>query len=306
MSVPNDELVHIAFATDGRDVIALAAAMASTLRNLKSPAQVSVATTPDVAITLRRRIESVAEAATSETRVRWTNIATEEINRLPRVGHLPPFTFARLLLFDRLVECDRLIYLDTDLISRRDVGELWASDISGNVVGAAIDRTLLTLGAERAIPYCLQTEALDPTAPYFNAGVLLVDLLEWRRQEITRKTLAFVERYRGQLNFADQDALNAVLAGRWSRIEGDWNYVVRAHAAHSGRQDPMREERIYHFAGSHKPWNSGLRHSGRLAFFAELAASGWFSRTELLKWKLGWSMSAVSKGLRRRIGGTSA
>ena len=52
--------------------------------------------------------------------------------------------------------------------------------------------------------------------------------------------------------FWDQEALNAVLAGKWGALDPRWNRIANPRGALPGEgQDGAW---IYHFAGNVKPW----------------------------------------------------
>ena len=60
-----------------------------------------------------------------------------------------------------------------------------------------------------------EERGLDPAAPAFNGGVLLIDNDRWIRHGISAKIAADLRRKPEAARFADQGALNAVLHDRW-------------------------------------------------------------------------------------------
>ena len=52
--------------------------------------------------------------------------------------------------------------------------------------------------------------------PYFNAGVMLIDLDAWRREDLVGRMLACLRRHRRDVLWWDQYALNVELAGHWT------------------------------------------------------------------------------------------
>ena len=110
---------------------------------------------------------------------------------------------ARLLMAHFLPnEIERVIYLDGDTIVLGDIALLWNQDLKGCVVGMVPEPTV---GPSRLndldLNGCL----------YHNAGVLLVDLKQWRSTCCEDQLLDYCERRSGRLFANDQDALNAVL-----------------------------------------------------------------------------------------------
>jgi UDP-glucose/galactose:(glucosyl)LPS alpha-1,2-glucosyl/galactosyltransferase len=171
--------------------------------------------------------------------------------------------YHRMLVPDLLpTHIDRVIYLDADLLFLDDIEHLWCADISGSVVGAVQDAVIphvsspLGLSRFRALGF-------DRRDPYFNAGVLVVDLHAWRQHRVRDRAVDYAQRHRRSINMADQDVLNAVLHGRWTQLDDRWNIiggaVGRAHfrargIAPSRITTALRDPAIIHFAGFLKPW----------------------------------------------------
>ncbi|MBK8083854.1 MAG: hypothetical protein IPK28_08470 [Devosia sp.] len=58
---------------------------------------------------------------------------------LGRISGYPPSTLFRLAIEDVLADCGRVLYLDTDLLVRADLGELFDTPLDGAAIGAAPD-----------------------------------------------------------------------------------------------------------------------------------------------------------------------
>ena len=87
---------------------------------------------------------------------------------------------------------------------------------------------------------------------YFNSGVMLIDVANWKREQLTSRTLDFISRNRDLCQLPDEDGLNALLDGRFVSLSPIWNMNPRRppflalHAQH----DPV----IVHYSGPDKPW----------------------------------------------------
>lgn len=198
-------------------------------------------------------------------------------------GHI---SWARVALADTLAGLDRVIYLDADVLVTASMADLWSWPLCGaplaavaNVVEPAMHHHVASLG----IP--------DPTR-YFNAGVLLVDLRRWREEGCGEQLARFVLSRRESLPWFDQDALNAVFAGRWEPLSPRWNAqnslwvwpvwaeeVFGAEALHEATTSPA----ILHFEGPslNKPWHYLCSHPWREEYRRTLAETPW-SGTALL------------------------
>jgi lipopolysaccharide biosynthesis glycosyltransferase len=164
-------------------------------------------------------------------------------------------TFGRLYLGDILpLECRRVLYFDCDLLVTGDLQELLNIDLGGRVIAAVSEPTLPVEANPRTYER-LRDPRLDPDMPYFNAGVLIIDLDIWRRTQLGARALSFVAQYRPAL--MDQDALNAVASGQWLELDPMWNtisYWFRSRSRQRRYKALLRRSRIIHYAGHRKPW----------------------------------------------------
>jgi lipopolysaccharide biosynthesis glycosyltransferase len=164
-------------------------------------------------------------------------------------------TYARLLISDLLPrEIDRILYLDGDILVRGDIGELWTTDLGGKTLGAVADLPRYPFN---------HTLGLPPEAPYFNAGVLLIDLRRWRELKIGERALTFAREHQDRLRWQDQCALNFVLHDDWVALDRAWNFqsldIGRFVSGYMrfGATDWRRlaTARVVHFNGPSKPWH---------------------------------------------------
>jgi lipopolysaccharide biosynthesis glycosyltransferase len=187
--------------------------------------------------------------------------------------------YARLLIGDLLpTGWDRVAYLDSDTITRRPLTDLWNTDLGGNLLGAVRDDYIPTIASPYGLPSWRQ-RGLDPDLPYFNSGVMLIDLDLWRRTRLGEQALQYLAEHRGDIRLFDQDALNAVAAGQWRQLDTVWNvtgYWRKPHRRTGRHRDILTAARIRHFAGYGKPWEpEPLDVPDAGLFFDSLARTDW-------------------------------
>lgn len=250
----------------------------------------------------RKRIESRASGASFN----WVQISDADIPAYASREH-----FSRAILF-RLgldtaapADCNRIIYIDTDVICTRDIRELWSTDMGDFPIAAVED--CFVKPEEFAARWGLDPKA----ASYFNSGILLLNMESVRRDGGLKNAIDFVARHAAEIRFADQDALNTAFWGRWMKLDIIWNAQRHmAIPALSAELAPhMRLNRrapaIIHFTGPEKPWTAGAYHPwawlywralGKTAFFSEVSRNsgiGLLARARLLlRWlrsrRVGW------------------
>lgn len=135
---------------------------------------------------------------------------------------------------------DRVIYLDSDTVVVGDLSSLFAVDLGEAAVGAVLDFDHVELG---------KPLGLDR---YVNSGVLLMDLVRWRRDRHFEGCLGFADRNRALIRFGDQCALNGYFRDGIALLDPRWNrYVVCDDPA----TDPDGAG-ILHFITRDKPWHA--------------------------------------------------
>jgi lipopolysaccharide biosynthesis glycosyltransferase len=145
----------------------------------------------------------------------WIDADRSRLLPWPSWYTLPPASGFRVLLGEALpTDVRRAIYLDTDVVLRASVTELAETDLGNAVVGATPDPSISWLGVSVDRPVWRKF-GLPPDAPYFNAGILVVDVDCWREAGIGEAALGFLRAHSEHVARPVQDALNVVLADRW-------------------------------------------------------------------------------------------
>ncbi len=130
-------------------------------------------------------------------------------------------TYCRILL-PRVLDVPRLIYLDCDVLVFRDLSELFDLKLSSDKILAAVrDSETLSLGDDSRI--VTDAMKLPAQGAYYNAGVMLMNLDELRKQNFLERALEFLETWSGRYRFWDQSAINFLLYGRIDALPEYWN-----------------------------------------------------------------------------------
>ncbi|ESK95639.1 glycosyl transferase family 8 [Moniliophthora roreri MCA 2997] len=139
---------------------------------------------------------------------------------------------------------ERVLYLDADLLIRSSLKPLWEMDLEGKTLGAALD-----------VGHPVGHGDLHGK-PYFNAGVMLLDLAKAR---LSLKSLKEVGRAMKDSLFKDQDTLNVHFT-EWKEVSLVWNAQGLGTYANYPSDDrrilnlkEMAEPNIVHFTGPVHP-----------------------------------------------------
>ena len=216
----------------------------------------------------------------------------------PAIGKLVeqgvcPYTsyaaYARIFIPEVLEEEGRILYLDCDTLVDGPLDELFALDLQDKPFALGYDCILSHFKR-----YIHQPSEL----PYYNTGVMLIDLAAWRAHRCTERVLAELAHPSGPNPLGDQDIIVRVFPQETQPIDPKWNFLSQffllsyrglrrivgegenllfsPEAYHEARQHPV----VYHFSGHTlgRPWFMSSRHPMRnlyhsVAQSADLAAA---------------------------------
>lgn len=282
----------IVFSADNRYAMPLAVAMLSMSMSLRKYAKVQVIVI-DGGISRRNKTRIRASVPVDKVHIQWVTIPKGLLINAPVFGHVSRSAYYRLALAELLpAEVDKTIYLDVDIVVLGDIGELWDTDMGDCVLLAAQEANSKISDPAGLSMY--KELNLNGDTPYFNSGVLVINLKMWRERNYTAKAENFLRTYQKQIQYWDQDVLNAISAGEWGGLSVIWNY--RLDQTWPG--DPQAlctidlarshlEARIVHFASAIKPWQYGALHPATQLYFSlidETRWRGWRPRPALFIW----------------------
>ena len=195
---------------------------------------------------------------------------TEAAHAGIRLSHDFPVETAFNILAPQSIfsECDRVLYLDADMVVRKDLSELFSMELS-TPLAAVCDAHISLMG----IPSMWRPwreESVEPLAPYLNTGTMLIDVKAWNASQMTEAVVHLLRTY--SMPCVDQDALNLVLRGSFDRLPPTFNSMPYHYfkllrnadlvESSSDIVTAMNDPSIIHFHRSFfgKPWNIGCWH----------------------------------------------
>jgi lipopolysaccharide biosynthesis glycosyltransferase len=156
-------------------------------------------------------------------------------------------TYGRLLI-PELVKADEVLYLDADLVIEVDVLELSRFSFEGHAIAAVGGgKFRYTLGSN----FYINKLGISPDVEYFNAGILFLNLKEWRNKNIKEDCMKIADRYPMDLPSHDQSLLNIFFSGYFKKLPSNYNCEWLAY----NRRPDTAAKMVLHFVGSPKPWD---------------------------------------------------
>ncbi len=280
-----DKAMNIVYASNDGYVRHLAASMCSMLeKNRQCPDIQVYILSMDLSGDSVKKLRQLAGSYGRELAVTEMGDLRERFQGPVDTGGYDLSIMARLFMGEVLPQhVDRVIYLDCDTIVAQSLEKLWDTKLEGHILGAVMEPTIYREVKESV--------GLGPAEPYYNSGVLLVDLALWRREKVQGRLLDFWTQKEGKLFASDQDVLNGVLRGRIKPLPPRYNFftnyryfsyedLARRSPSYRAVTEDMftsakRHPSVIHYMGDERPWLRGNLNHYRRAYDMYLEKTPW-------------------------------
>lgn len=180
-------------------------------------------------------------------KLRGYSVDKKIFEKFPRFGRWAIETYFRLLLPEVIPkQLERILYLDADVIVNASLRELYTKDFQKKSLIAC-----LNMDGEVDIEKKNQIWQREKNTPYFNAGVMLLNLHKMRQICDIKKYSKIIREHMEWFPMMDQDLLNYVYGSDIKYIEPEkYNYIIKPDMLIGDGAV------IYHFGTREKPWES--------------------------------------------------
>ena len=165
-------------------------------------------------------------------------------NTLPDMFYYTLAAYYRLFIESAFPEYDKAIYLDCDVILLTDIAKLYETDVEGYLLAAAYEQN--TSRAQMFTNYVEEIIGI-PYYTYFNSGVMLMNLQEFRKFGVQKRFINMLTTYNFDCLAPDQEYINVICHGRVKYLPTGWN-------KHSFPEPPEGDLNLVHYALADKPW----------------------------------------------------
>lgn len=200
----------------------------------------------------------------------------DKIRSYPLISNDSYIVYLRLQIPSLLPNIKKVLYLDCDIIANRSLKPLYSTDINNYYAAGIPD-----IGVSTFLPKHIEKLGIKE---YFNAGVLLMNLEEFRHQNIEEKCYEFLQK-NNSITFQDQDVLNVVCANHIKPLDTSFNSQTEKGFKTS---EHLKPETIIHYAGQKKPWNSVSTSKNWLLYWKYVFKTKYFAHFLKL-----WSMAIL-------------
>lgn len=164
--------------------------------------------------------------------------------KMPIRDYYSKTTYYRLFIAEMFPQYDKAIYIDSDLVVKGDISEMYDIDITGSYVGATFEQVMqVDIFAEYS------EKALGiPRDDYFNAGVLLINCVMWRENKVLDQFIKLLHEFTFVVA-QDQDYLNVLFQDKYTKIPKCWDCETFQPSV------TMEDAKIIHYIFTEKPWH---------------------------------------------------
>ena len=165
-------------------------------------------------------------------------------SRFRNVYHFSIVTYYRLFIASLFPQYDKILYLDCDLVVLGDISELYNTELGDNILGAVPDQYVCNTKEFRT--YAEKAIGVNPDT-YFNAGVLVISLEQFRKNDIENKFINLITEHDFDLLDPDQAYLNYLCFGKTHILPNGWNKSPTEIICEG-------DKKIVHYNLYKKPW----------------------------------------------------
>ncbi len=206
----------VVYATDENYADLTAVSLCSLLKT--NPGAHVTVLAAEVSERKRAHLATLASRLGGTLRILDARGALEKVRALGAGRYVSFSAYSRLFIPALLGEsASRAIYLDGDTLVTGSLAPLFALPLEGKPFAIGYD--CIYNAYKKLI-------GLAPEAPYFNSGVLLIDLAAWQRQRCTERIFDYMANVRHDLMFGDQDYFALVLADDAAILPPAYNFLT--------------------------------------------------------------------------------
>lgn len=189
------------------------------------------------------------------------------------IRNITTASYYRFLLAEFLLDIDKVLYLDVDVLVLGDLKELFQKELNELYLCGVKTEINLKRNWQQARKEFMPEKFEVCRGQYINAGVLLMNLKEIRKSDIVSR---WKEMSQVKFHYQDQDIINLTCFSKIGFLPLKYNMFLGQSIVN---KEQLIEERVYskseiedatrtpvivHFAGS-KPWNSFVHNSNDMA-----------------------------------------
>jgi lipopolysaccharide biosynthesis glycosyltransferase len=181
------------------------------------------------------------------------------------ISYVKEETFFRLIVQEIFSSYEKIIYLDSDVIVKHDLADLYAIDMGDNLVAAVVEPVVAAYyvsDIEDMKNYLDNKLKLTKPMDYFQGGVIVFNITQMN--DSLKKDYLVNLASGSVFKYTDQDILNMCCHGRVYYLDMRWNVCtldsrsgpveLSPNNIRTKYFDSRKDPYILHYGGTPKPW----------------------------------------------------
>lgn len=166
-----------------------------------------------------------------------------------------PVSMLWSIILPDVIQLDKLIYLDGDIIVNTSLRPLWELDLGDNYIAAVEDAN----GQKYSKKF-----RINPWSRFFNSGVMVINCGKWRENNISKYAVEMAMQNAGSAMGLDQNILNKLFKGKVKFLDLKWNLqycpfsIWPSYKNEQQYKQAIENPAVIHYVGDFKPWKKGL------------------------------------------------
>ena len=256
--------INIALASDLNNIHALATAVVSALhsKNKDSRYIFYLLLSGEVDDNLLKKITNCAKGFEECCQINFLNLK-DKFNNIDLKSYITYAAYFRIMLPSLLPCVKKIIYIDTDTIIRCDLKELWDFNIDKNYIAAVPNYLGMIINRKTYIKAGFKSMEF-----YINSGVMLMNLEEWRANNIEQRCLEKIgDKNLCKIDTGDQVIINLICYPNIAFLPCKWNMSCNKVRSYNGYirmydifcspgelSESYNNPAVFHWNGPNKPW----------------------------------------------------
>lgn len=156
-------------------------------------------------------------------------------NRKDVIKHVTSTALIKFAIPDIFQNLNKILYIDGDIVVKKDIYEIYNSGINAYYIGAVADDIEFTSYElwdksfrnmhNTSLYFKIHDKCIREHGFYFNSGVILFNLKKLMNTNITTRLINY--KSRNKTTFVDQDTFNLVLGDKTKQLNKYFNYYFR-------------------------------------------------------------------------------
>ncbi|CAK7072864.1 lipopolysaccharide 3-alpha-galactosyltransferase [Providencia sp.] len=274
-AVVSDDSLHISYGIDRNFLYGCGISIASLLKTNRDISFSFHIFTDYFDDEQSRLFQQLAEQY--KTSIQVYLVDCEQLKTLPSTKNWSYATYFRFIIADYFAnQLERIIYMDADIMCQGSLQPLLSIQFTGDEIAAVVPERDMAWWEKRAT--ALGVPSI--TSGYFNAGFLVINLVNWAKYNISEKAMELLsqEEVKAKISYLDQDILNMLLTCKVIYLDGKYNtqYSINYELQKGKKENPITSETVLiHYIGPTKPWHEWANYSTAQPFINAKNASPW-------------------------------